>query len=91
MVGSSVVATNKWKSETKRVETNKEDDMTSQQISGFGMLLFMGGIYFMPWLNAVGKKHLNAGAIFFTNLFFGWTIVGWAVALIWSCTNSKRD
>jgi Superinfection immunity protein len=40
-------------------------------------------IYFLPSLNAFGKK--NSGAIFALNLLLGWTFFGWAGALIWSC------
>jgi len=40
-------------------------------------------LYFLPALIAHNKRH--AGAIFLVNLFAGWTIVGWFVALIWAC------
>ena len=40
-------------------------------------------IYFIPTMMASGKK--NATAIFALNLFLGWTILGWVVALVWAC------
>ena len=52
----------------------------------FGALL---AIYFFPSLNATGRKHHNAGAIFILNLLLGWTLVGWVVALVWSSTNQR--
>ena len=30
------------------------------------------------------------GAIFLVNLFFGWTGLGWLIALIWSATAVRR-
>jgi hypothetical protein len=39
-------------------------------------------IYFVPTLVAIGRK--NFGAIFVTNLLFGWTMIGWGIALIWA-------
>ncbi|WP_062390960.1 superinfection immunity protein [Pseudomonas abietaniphila] len=51
------------------------------------MLFFIGVvIYFLPTINAKGRKHPNAPAIFLLNLFLGWTLVGWVVALVWSAS-----
>lgn len=52
------------------------------------VILFMGlgaiAAYLLPSLIAIGRKH-NAGiAIFFLNLFLGWTVLFWIVALVWS-------
>jgi hypothetical protein len=41
-------------------------------------------LYFAPALVARYRGHHNYRPVFLTNLFFGWTIAGWAVALIWS-------
>jgi len=45
-------------------------------------------IYFLPTILALARGHLSALAIFLLNLFFGWTLIGWIVALIWSCTGN---
>jgi hypothetical protein len=29
---------------------------------------------------------MNSVAILMLNLFLGWTVIGWIIALIWSCT-----
>lgn len=42
--------------------------------------------YFAPALHARSKKHHNAKAIFVLNLLLGWTVIGWAVAMVWACT-----
>lgn len=45
------------------------------------------GIYFFPSIVGFYKRKKNTGAIFVTNLFFGWTGIGWVIALIWAVTN----
>lgn len=41
-------------------------------------------LYFLPYIVAIKKDHKNIQAIFITNLVFGWTFLGWFVALIWA-------
>ena len=45
--------------------------------------------YFLPWIIALFKSKRNTTAIFLLNIFLGWTIIGWFIALIWSATNEK--
>lgn len=45
------------------------------------------GIYFLPTTIADDKRHKNTTAIFVVNLFFGYTIIGWVIALIWALTD----
>lgn len=54
----------------------------------FIVLLVM---YFIPSVVAVMRKHRQTGAIIATNFFFGWTFIGWVLALIWSLTASERS
>jgi len=53
------------------------------------VLFIVLAIYFLPTI--VGRDKRNAGAIFVLNLFLGWTLIGWVIALVWACTyeNSK--
>jgi hypothetical protein len=39
-------------------------------------------LYFLPSLIGLQKRH--SLAIFLTNFFLGWTIVGWFVVLLWA-------
>lgn len=39
--------------------------------------------YFLPAIIGHGKR--DAAGIFLLNLFLGWTIIGWLIALIWAC------
>jgi hypothetical protein len=41
-------------------------------------------IYFFPWVLAKIRRATGSGGVFVVNLFFGWTIVGWIVALAWA-------
>ena len=41
-------------------------------------------IYFIPAI--IGRKHHDATAIAVLNLFLGWTLVGWVLALLWAST-----
>jgi hypothetical protein len=41
-------------------------------------------IYFMPSLAAAAARHPSLQAVFVLNLLFGWTIVGWFVAITWT-------
>ncbi|MBW5813623.1 superinfection immunity protein [Yersinia kristensenii] len=41
-------------------------------------------LYFIPFIIAKTRKHNKTGSIFLANLLFGWTLIGWAAALVWS-------
>ncbi len=47
------------------------------------VLFFVLLIYFLPTL--VAYDLANRGQIFILNLFLGWTLLGWVIALIWAC------
>jgi hypothetical protein len=43
----------------------------------------LGG-YFLPAIIAFGRQHQHRVPILLTNLFLGWTLIGWVAALVWS-------
>lgn len=53
----------------------------------FIIVVLMVVFYFLP--SIVGRNHKNVAAIMVTNLLFGWTLIGWAIALIWALTESR--
>lgn len=58
--------------------------------AGFGVLLLIA-LYFAPTIVAVGRKVVNTGSVIVVNLFLGWTLVGWVVALAMAVrTNHSR-
>ena len=48
-------------------------------------------LYFIPTLVAINKKHLNYLSIFVINLFLGWTIIAWVIALAWAVSKEKAQ
>jgi hypothetical protein len=54
----------------------------------FGMLVAIV-IYLIPGIIAIVRKHKHMPAIMLTNVIFGWTVLGWFVALIWAFTEAQ--
>lgn len=52
----------------------------------FSILLVIGMwvLYFLPAIIGFRRKKKNAAAILVVNLFLGWTLIGWVIALAWS-------
>ena len=46
---------------------------------GFGFL-----IYFLPTIVALVRHKRNVVSILLLNLFLGWTLIGWIIALVWA-------
>jgi hypothetical protein len=68
---------------------------TSDAGSGLGLSAFVifcivviFVLYWLPAINGFHRKHRNAVPILLVNLFFGWTFIGWVVALIWSASDN---
>jgi hypothetical protein len=59
---------------------------------GFVILAVLFVFYWYPTLLASKRHHRDKGSIFVVNLFFGWTFIGWVVALVWAASgNVERD
>lgn len=41
-------------------------------------------LYFLPTLLVIRDREKSRASIFVVNLFLGWTLVGWVVALAWA-------
>ena len=46
---------------------------------GLGFLL-----YFLPTIIGIARSKRDLLSIFLLNLFLGWTLIGWVVALVWA-------
>lgn len=57
-----------------------------------GMALGVGGmiLYFLPSVIASRRNAARRWAIFFINLIFGWTIIGYIAAFIWVCVDKRE-
>jgi hypothetical protein len=51
-------------------------------------LLFLLGLYFMPTIVAVSRKVRHQGSVAVLNIFLGWTLIGWVVALAMACRSN---
>jgi len=40
--------------------------------------------YFLPTILAFARNKRDTAAILLLNLFLGWTMIGWVVALVWA-------
>jgi len=55
------------------------------------VLLIIIPVYFIPTFVAFSRKEANTGAIFILNLFLGWSLIGWVVALVWALSNNETN
>lgn len=53
------------------------------------ILLILGILYFLPWVFAAARSRHNTGAIFALNLFLGWSVIGWVVAMVWALSSDQ--
>jgi hypothetical protein len=44
-------------------------------------------MYFLPTIIALIKSKRDAVAILLLNLFLGWSVIGWIIALVWAAKN----
>ncbi|MGA7622746.1 MAG: superinfection immunity protein [Candidatus Acidiferrales bacterium] len=45
-------------------------------------------LYFLPAIVAHSKP--DSAGVFIVNLLFGWTVIGWLIALVWACASEPR-
>jgi hypothetical protein len=59
-------------------------------LNGFGKLMVFSliftvpAMYFLPSIEAALHGAPNKQAIFVLNLFLGWSVIGWVVAMVWA-------
>ena len=59
--------------------------MQNLSLTEIGLIIIViFGLYLLPSLISFIRRNKNWLAIFFLNLFLGWTGIGWVVALVWS-------
>lgn len=55
--------------------------MSSSGGAGLGALIVVSLLYFLPLIIAVVRGVRNQGSVLVVNLFLGWTLIGWVIAL----------
>jgi len=48
------------------------------------LITILSLFYFLPFAIAFNRMRANTGAIFALNLFLGWSLIGWVIALVWA-------
>lgn len=59
-------------------------------LAGVLGVIVLFSFYVMPTIVALGRDKRGAGGVALVNLLLGWTVIGWFVAFIWSCTGRTR-
>jgi hypothetical protein len=54
------------------------------------LLLPFGAIHFLPTIIAALRNSRSVVGIFLVNLFLGWTVIGWVVALVWALSSDRK-
>lgn len=52
----------------------------------FNFFLMAPILYLLPSIEALIRKHNNFVAIALVNVFLGWTLIGWVVAIVWAAS-----
>lgn len=50
----------------------------------FVLICLVIALYFLPAIIALANKNPQVQAIYILNLLFGWTVIGWGIALVWA-------
>lgn len=59
-------------------------------IACFGFFGVLGlAVYFAPTIIGLLRHHPNMAPILVVNIFLGWSIIGWVVALAWAFTTQE--
>lgn len=56
----------------------------------FLLASFIYLFYFLPVMVAIYRKHNNVVPILIFNFIFGWTGLGWLLALIWAFSYQEK-
>ena len=54
------------------------------KVMSLGFFVFAPALYLLPTFEAWKKEHPNLTAIALVNIFLGWSVLGWVVAVVWA-------
>jgi Superinfection immunity protein len=66
-----------------------ESQTWSDSIFLFILPLMITFFYFLPTAAAINARNPAFHSVFILNLFFGWTLIGWIVALMWAVRRTR--
>lgn len=74
----------------KRVDVAGVSGNTAGQTAVVWVVAGISLGYLIPMAVAVTRRHPQARAIGVLNIFLGWTVIGWAAALVWASTRVEE-
>lgn len=48
-------------------------------------------IYLAPFIIALARGSKRTGGVFVINIFLGWTVLGWVIALAWAAGSDTHE
>ena len=54
------------------------------------LLLVLCVVYFVPTIVAMARNCAKKVGIIVLNVFLGWTLIGWVLALVWAVSDSEE-
>ena len=54
------------------------------------LLLVLYVVYFVPTIVALARNCAKKAGIIVLNVFLGWTLIGWVLALVWAVSDSEE-
>jgi hypothetical protein len=70
---------------------DKQVDTAVRAIFFVVLILVSLGIYFLPSIIAWARETAWTGAAIVINIFLGWTLIGWVVALAMAVSGTPRE
>jgi|ERR1700737_511708 len=67
------------------------DSTGAGAIGGLFILVIVLGLYFVPGILATARHAKNAAAVWVIDIFLGWTMVGWVVALAMAFGETREE
>ena len=67
------------------------DSSAAGAIGGLFVLTIILGLYFVPGILATARHAKNAAAVWVIDIFLGWTMVGWVVALAMAFGETREE
>jgi hypothetical protein len=67
------------------------DSSASGAIGGLLILTILLGLYFVPGILATARHAKNVAPVWVIDIFLGWTLVGWVVALAMAFGETREE
>jgi hypothetical protein len=61
------------------------------RVDTFVMIVVLVLVYALPTIVASARTPHKKTVIVLVNLFLGWSVLGWLIAMIWAATNPPAD